>query len=122
MEIDSREKAHGSKQKSKDALSSTGQRGVVPNSLRLRVINEEMVYRCKDAILTALGKFMNTSMRLPSVLDLGIDGIKKSDKADRESLRKSLNSEDTLVHELGEALVPYYVSSSRQLDHCRMFI
>lgn len=117
--------AGGSQQKKPSTApqaAATGSRAVDTSVLRMRIFNEELVSRCKAAVLAALGKFMLTSMRLPSVLELGADVLKKSDRPDRDSLRKALNTEDTLVSELGEALVPYYVTSSKQLDHCRMFL
>ena len=97
-----------------------------PQMLRQRMIDEEIVARCKAAVITALGKFMLKSMNNPSNTELGIgllsgrDNLNKSNE--REILRKNLSSEDALVADLGEALVPYFVTSSGTIDHTRMFL
>jgi hypothetical protein len=80
-----------------------------------------IVENCKSAVLIALGKFMVTSMRMPSALDLEINSFSVK-SADRHSLKAALCSDDSLVADLAEGLVPYYVSTSRQLDYCRMFL
>ena len=96
-----------------------------PKVLRQRAIDGEIVARCKAAVITALGKFMLKSMNSPSNTELGIGLLSrgKSDQSEEgEKLRKSLSSDEALVAELGEALIPYFVTSSNSMDHARMFL
>eukprot|EP00597_Dinobryon_sp_UTEXLB2267_P006454 CAMPEP_0170059042 /NCGR_PEP_ID=MMETSP0019_2-20121128/1453_1 /TAXON_ID=98059 /ORGANISM="Dinobryon sp., Strain UTEXLB2267" /LENGTH=413 /DNA_ID=CAMNT_0010264163 /DNA_START=108 /DNA_END=1349 /DNA_ORIENTATION=+ len=65
------------------------------------------VEMCRQALLQALGRYMIHCMRLPTLV---------TDKVNRGSTVK--------VSPLGleEALIPYYVSISKQDYYCRMFI
>lgn len=90
--------------------------------LELRTTNANIVENCRAALLAALGKFMITSMRVPNVLELEMDSLSTLKGTDRRSMMKSLCSEDSLVADMAEGLIPYYVSTSKQLDYCRMFL
>ena len=82
---------------------------------------EEVVKRCKFAMLIALGNFMQISIKIPDVLELDLAAFSNK-KSDRARLKMLLTHEDSLVAELSESLIPYYVSISKQIDYCRMFI
>jgi len=91
-------------------------------TLQTRAEDANVVENCKAAVLAALGKYMVTSMRLPSTLEVGLDSRPSKITDMKSSFLKSMHNEDSLVSEMAEVLVPYYISTSKQLDYCRLFL
>jgi len=89
-------------------------------------IDREARAQCRNMLSHAIGRYMMMTMRLSSVYEFGFRGTgigigsSNSGGALAEESQQTFDWLMSSVEDIGELLVPYYVTSSKPLDMCRI--